>query len=175
MIRNIFIIKDGVPLIKLHFGECHSLGSNEELLTGFLCALQNFSKELTGSTIKSINLEEYNFYFYKDERRPDLLHVFISDGGEDPSDINFKIQKIAGIFTSKYDSTLEAFDGEVSQFDDFKQVLLDMNLARKNCGGHEECEGCPNNTKTLKFLNTFQTNRTGFLSWLRKVFKKNRS
>ncbi len=66
MIRNLFIINHGIALLKLNFGECHSLGVNDDLIAGFMSAMDSFSKEVTGSSIRSINFKDYIFHFYND-------------------------------------------------------------------------------------------------------------
>jgi hypothetical protein len=172
MIRNIFITQNGISLVKLNFGECHSLGNNEDLVTGFLCALDSFSKEVTGSTIKSMYFDEYKFHFFKDEDYFDLLYVFITEILDDPNEVDFKIRKIASIFAEKYADAMKDFYGEISKFDDFKSILIDMNLAKKNCGGLPECTGCPNSVKTLNVIDTFQVSKKGFLRRFKSIFKR---
>jgi len=173
IIRNIFIIQNGVPLVKLNFGECHSLGDNEDLIAGFIHGLESFTSKIMGSSLKSINVEDYIFYFYKDPSKYHLLFIFITEPDADEESIKFKMKKIAGLFIEKYSEVLVDFTGEVSQFNDFKDLLIQMNLAQKNCGGRPECEGCPNSGNYLKVLDIFKKEKKGFFKRLRSVFKRN--
>ncbi len=104
-----------------------------------------------------------------------MLYFFIADTNEDPKKINFKIKKIASLFNEMYSEFLQDFTGEVSRFNDFKDVLIDMNLAQRNCGGRPECEGCPNSDKTNIVLNNFKEDKKGFLNRLKSLFKKSKN
>lgn len=172
MIRNIFIIQNGIALVKSNFGECHSLSGDSNLIAAFMSGLDSFSRELTGSSIKSMNIEDYEFYFFKDGGKFDLLYVFISEKGDNSETIDFKMKKTAELFLERYSESLESFHGEVSRFEGFKALLIEMQIAQKNCGGRPECEGCPNSSNVLKFLNVFQNEKKGFFSRLKSFFTK---
>jgi hypothetical protein len=173
MIRNIFIIKDGVALVKLNFGKCHSLQENQHLITGFISGLVSFSKEAIGSSIEKMTVDEYIFYFLKEEGRSNLLYVFVSEDVDEPDKIQFKMKKIADLFFERYNSVIEDFDGEVSRFRDFKDILIEMNLAKKNCGGRPECEGCPNSSNSAHFLKVFDKKRKSFFQRVKDYFSGN--
>ena len=174
MIRNLFIIRHGIPLVRLDFGECYSLGVNDDLIAGLMGALDSFCHELTGTSIRSLNFANYIFYFYKDISIPSNLFVFIADSDEEPWTVNFKIHRIAQIFTEKYSEIIRAFNGNVNQFKDFNSILVDMNLAPKNCGGRPECDGCPNSIKTNEILNAFNEDKKGFLDRFTGLFKRSK-
>ena len=170
MIRNIFIIKDGIPLMKLNFGECHSLQVEDDLLTGFISGLVSFSREATGSSIKKMTFDDYVFHFLKQISGSHLLYVLVSEEGDEMEEIEFKMNKIADLFHERYSSVMEDFCGEVSRFEEFKQLLLDMNLAQKNCGGRPECDGCPNSSNVAHFLESFQKKKKGFFQRVKDFF-----
>ena len=172
MIRNLLIMNHGILLVKLNFGECHSFGANDDLVAGFISALDLFSNEITGGSIKAINFEHYTFHFHKDNNVSSNLYVFITDSEEDMEDINFKISKIASLFYNKYSEILKRFRGETNQFNDFKKSLLEMNLTQKNCGGRPECSGCLNSTKTHEILNKYNEDKKGFLNRFKGIFKR---
>jgi len=175
MIRNIFIINNGIALVKLNFGDCHSLGANQDLIAGFISGLEAITKEITrGSSIQSLNVEDYIFYFFKDNA-VNLLYVFIAEPGDDPEEMNFKLRKIASLFVENYKDILDRFTGEITPFNNFGELLIKMNLTQKNCGGRPECEGCPNSIKSLNLLDVFKENRTGFFKRLRRRLKKKSS
>jgi len=171
MIRNIFIIKNGIPLVIINFGACHSLGSDDDLISGFIYVFGTFSRELTGDMIKTIDFENYKMYFYEDKTYLDLLFVFIYEINVKSKDIEFRIKKVASLFDERYSHRISEFNGNISHFSDFKNILLEMNLAQKNCGGRPECEGCPNSNKTLSLLNSFSNDKDGFLHRLKSFFK----
>lgn len=172
MIRNIFIIKNGIPLVVINFGACHSLGNDDDLISGFIYVFGTFSRELTGDMIKIIDFESYKMYFYEDKTNLDLLFVFIYEVNIKSKAIEFKIRKVVSLFNEKYSQRISEFDGNITYFNDFKNILLEMNLAQKNCGGHPECEGCSNSNKTLSLLTSFKNDKNGFLHRLKSFFKK---
>ncbi len=158
-------MRNGVPLVKLNFGECHSLGVNEDLIMSFIGGLEAFVKTVANSNMEKISLENHIFHFYKEI---DLLFIFITENEINQKEIDFKMRKISSLFNQKYSTDLQDFNGKVSIFNDFKNTLIDMNLAEKNCGGRPECEGCPNSKKTLKFLQSFMGEKAGFFKRLRR-------
>lgn len=172
MIRNIFIIKDGAALVKLNFGKCHSIKENQDLVTGFISGLVSFSKEAIGTSIETMTIDKYIFYFLKEEERSNLLYVFVSEEDDDPEKIQFKMKKIADLFFERYDSVIDDFDGEVSRFGAFKQDLIEMNLAKKNCGGRPECKGCPNSSKSAHFLEVFEKEQKSFFQRIKSFFSR---
>ncbi|MBY9019809.1 MAG: hypothetical protein KGD67_02045 [Candidatus Lokiarchaeota archaeon] len=145
MIQNIFVFKAGVLLVNQNFGHCHSLGSDINLVSSYLYALQQISLEITGTPIKSLNFEEIALHFYKDPSDPNIYYVIVTDIDDDMDEINFKIHRIAEIFEQNYKDNIQDFFGNIAPFRDFGDILINMNLAEKNCGGGSECEGCSHN------------------------------
>ncbi|MHA1230574.1 MAG: hypothetical protein ACTSRP_08115 [Candidatus Helarchaeota archaeon] len=172
MIRNIFIINNGVPLVTKNFGECQSLGNDNHLISGFIEALFSFSKEIVKSSIQSMNFDEYTFYFYKNPAYEDILYVVVSDRDDEPELMKFKIRKISSIFIEQYTDKLQSFKGDIGIFDGFGDILIEMNIAQKNCGGRPECEGCPNSQKVSKILNFFKKDKKSFLQRLKSFFTR---
>ena len=171
IIRNLFIIRNSILLLNVNFGECHSLGTDENLIASFISAIDILANEATGHSINKINFESYIFHFYNDNHSINKTFILIADSEENKSMVNFKIKKIASLFNEKYAVALSNFIGEVSQFNDFKQVLIEMNLAQKNCGGRPECVGCPNSAKSHKLLNLYERDNKGFLHGFRNMLK----
>jgi hypothetical protein len=171
MIRNIFIIQEGIALVKFNFGECHSLSADGHLIAGFMSGLETFTKEITGSSIHTIDIGDYKFHFLKDNSSFNLLYVFLCENESQKAKIDFKMKKTAELFTEQYEEELKNFYGEISIFQNFKETLLEMNIAKKNCGGRPECVGCPNSSKSLKFLDSFKQKDRGFFQKLKSFFK----
>ncbi|MHA1290829.1 MAG: hypothetical protein ACTSPB_25880, partial [Candidatus Thorarchaeota archaeon] len=62
MIRNLIIInKEGRALLSTNFGECHSLGEDDVMVSGFISALHGFSKILEATTLDQIELGALTF------------------------------------------------------------------------------------------------------------------
>lgn len=171
MIRNIFIVQNGIPLVKLNFGDCHSLGENQELIIGFMAAFEIFAKTVVQSKMESIKMEDYIIRYFKDQSELNLLYVFIIENEKKSDEINLKMQRISSLFSERYGDVVLNFDGNVSRFYNFRNDLINMNLAQKNCGGRPECEGCPNSKKSLKFLKMFKKERMGFFRRLKSKSK----
>jgi hypothetical protein len=102
-----------------------------------------------------MEFDKFIFHFYRNSNDPRTFYLFVTDIEEEKREIKFKIQRIAKIFNEKYSEVLENFNGNISQFDSFGQILIEMNLAQKNCGGHPECVGCPNSDLNSRIIKAF--------------------
>ena len=122
--------------------------------------------------MKSVNFEDYIFYFFKEESSHNILTVILSDSIDESELINYKIRKIDSIFKERYSESINHFDGNVNIFSSFKDLLIEMNLTKRNCGEHPECSNCPNRVKSLKFLTDFDLNKKSFLSRFKSFFFK---
>lgn len=145
MIQNIFIFKAGIALVNQNFGLCHTLGSDINLVSSYLYAIQQLSLEITGTSIKSLNFEKIAFHFYRDPLDSNMFFVLVTDVEDNLEEINFKIHRIAKIFDKTYKNYLQEFHGNIVPFRNFGDILINMNLAERNCGGGSECEGCAYN------------------------------
>jgi hypothetical protein len=57
MIRNLVILdKNGRDLLSSNFGECHSFGDNDDMISGFISAIYTFSKMLSADTVSEIEM-----------------------------------------------------------------------------------------------------------------------
>ncbi len=79
MIRNLFVVKNGLLLVSENFGLCQKLGENEDLISGFLSALNSFSSMMSGSSIKNIDLGDFTLYFHEESKDSKILLVAITD------------------------------------------------------------------------------------------------
>lgn len=70
-----------------------------------------------------------------------MFYVVVTDVDDDLEEINFKIHRIAEIFVDNYKSNLQEFHGNIVPFRKFGEILIDMKIAERNCGGGSECEG----------------------------------
>lgn len=172
IIRNVLIIKNSVLLLSLNFGECFSLKSNENLIASFLSAFNILSNEIFGTSIMHINYEDYVFHFYKDQDFTNTYFIIFADSYEEPEVISFKFGKIALLFKERYSEILKNFRGNTSYFKDFKRTLIEMHVAKNNCGKHAECTECPENTKISEIFSIFKEKRERFLAFFQKALKK---
>lgn len=158
MIQNIFIFKAGIALVDQNFGQCHALGSDINLVSSYLYAIQQLSLEITGTSIKSLNFEKIVFHFYRDPFDSNMFYVVVTDVDDDLEEINFKIHRIAEIFDKNYKDYLQEFHGNIVPFRNFGDILVSMNLAERNCGGGSECEECANNNQLSEISNIIEVN-----------------
>ena len=169
IIRNLLIVKDTILLQNLHFGECHSLKANEDLVASFLSALNILSKDIFGSSIIHINYEDFFLYFYKDPDYSNTFFILFTDSYEEPKAMNYRISQIALIFKEKYPRILKNFKGFTSGFNNFKKTLIEMHVTQDNCGKHTDCNDCPENTKRSKIFDIFKEKRERFLAFSQEV------
>lgn len=158
IIKNLFIIQNGILLVNHNFGKCNSLEANMELISGFLSALQIFSSKIAGSLLKSINFENLTFHFYVDLKDPSLFYVFTTDIDYDQEEINFYIKRVASLFYKKYFIDLKNFSGAISPFSSFVDSLIEMKIIQKNCGKFPECIRCLKSKKISKIFESLKEN-----------------
>jgi len=148
MIRNIFVIDSitGNSLVAANFGECHSLGNDSGMVSGFISALYSFSKSLNGESITEVRLGELHFLI-KNHR--DLLFVIMSDD-DNIEENQLKLDKIARIFYELYGTQLQALsDHGMIPLSNFGTYLVDNGITEHNCGSNPICDDCENRDKIL--------------------------
>ncbi len=158
-----------------NFGECHSLGSNHDLISGFLSAIQIFAKEITGEYIEIIIFDNLNIYFHKDLRDPTILYVIVVDLNEDSDEMRRKILKISNLFYSLYSDNLSKFKGIITPFYVFGDFLEKINLIEKNCGNYLKCTKCPESkkhSKLIEYINKQKNKRNAKIKVFPKKLKK---
>ena len=156
IIQNLFIIKNGLLLTGISFGECHSFKSESELVSGFLTAIQIMSLEITGDSMKSVLFENFSLYFHRDLTDIRILYVIIADPEEDPENIDTKIHLISEVFIEKYQDDVEDFRGDTTPFKTFGDNVKELGVIQKNCGEFPDCRGCLNNTRVSEVLSLFR-------------------
>ena len=173
MIRDVLIMaKSGLPLFHQHFGECHSFGRGLEIESSFISALQIFSNELTGSEMRMLELTNKKLIFHQ---TPNNIFAVLCEKADMNTEIISKAQKISELFETTYSEELCQFNGDVNLFHNFRNQLIELNIAQNNCGGRPECNDCPNSQKTHQMESVIKelNNRQGFFEFLRsKIFKK---
>ena len=143
MIRNLIIIdKKGTNLLEVNFGECHSLAANPLVISSFISAIYAFGQSLNGRGIKNIRFEHLYFMLYT--KKEFIFLISVDDDLE--SENRAKLERISSLFLEKYSQELREFEetNTPSDFTEFINILLDLDIAQKNCGEHPDCEDCPN-------------------------------
>ncbi|MHA1730960.1 MAG: hypothetical protein ACTSU5_03410 [Promethearchaeota archaeon] len=147
MIRDVVVIDHGgVPVFAHNFGACHSFHTDVYLVSGFMSALQSLAKTVQGGEITYVGMGELSIYFHK---LADYLYAVICDASDPEEATKVKVRRIGEMFTERYGAALQGFRGEVGQFDEFADVLVELKITQKNCGGRPECAGCENESKHL--------------------------
>lgn len=170
MIQNLFVIKDSIPIITHNYGDCHTLGTDGDLISSFLTAIQSFSTELTGNTIDQISLEKVRLYFQKSERMGQILFIIISDIKDNPKLIINKINRITEFFFKNCKQELQAFKGNTKMFSDFGNLLVEEHIVDGMCLKYENCAECPKRLEDSKAIGYFKRNRKSFFSKLKGIF-----
>ncbi|MBN1329271.1 MAG: hypothetical protein JXA54_07335 [Candidatus Heimdallarchaeota archaeon] len=139
MIQNLIIIKDGTAIVNEYFGECHRLNKDPMLLSAFFDAIMNFSAEFDQGILEYIKFKEATAGLLK---KYNLLFVLIADKKDHDNIIDTKLKIIAKLFHEKYNDKIKQFSGEFSQFNSFKDQLIELEIAQYNCGNNSSCEQC---------------------------------
>ncbi len=141
MIQNLIIIKDSLSIFNTNFGNCHKLDSDPLLLSAFFDALLIFANEFEQGKLEQLNFKDTKVNFYSKDK---LLFLTISDLDDKQGVIQTKLKKIAKFFLDEYAEVLTNYNGEISQFYEFKDLLIEEKIAQINCGKYPECSSCPN-------------------------------
>jgi len=174
VIRNLFIILAGTALVKQCFGKCQSFTGGDTLVAGFMEALSSFSEEIAGSSIKSIDFEDFKFFLFRDPEMNNLLFVLVSDLDDDPQVLSNKIKRIACLFKEAHLKDVKNFHGKLNLFDDFANRLVETDLTELTCGKHENCEECPYRDKNSEILEMLKEDDKEFLSQLKTKIEEDK-
>ncbi len=148
MIRNVIVLDiNGRSLLTANFGDCHTLGEDPLVISGFISAVHSFSQTLSGQGVDEIKLGSLNFLI---QHRGELIFVMTSD--EDDAETNKgKLERVVSFFLEMYSGVIETLDDDtdLSVFDGFGPSLVEIGFADKNCGENPDCEDCENKEKTI--------------------------
>lgn len=148
MIRNLFILDEsGHSLVSAYFGECHSFGDDDKLVTGFISALHSIGQTLAGHGVDEINLGLLHFVILSERNL--LFAIAVQDDSSKAAKV--KLAQIADMFLERYGTTI--FDvkesDKFSMFQSFPEELIQVGIAQTNCGKHPNCSECPESAKEL--------------------------
>lgn len=119
LIQNVYIIRSssGLCLLTRKYGE---INFNEDLISGFLTALRDFSKEVTGGegVIRVLDMNAYNVILVFKEA---LMIAAAVDKFDNKNIAMSALNKILTQFTETFN--LDNWDGNISAFQDFISVI----------------------------------------------------
>ncbi|MFX1258436.1 MAG: hypothetical protein ACFFAN_11290 [Promethearchaeota archaeon] len=125
MISKIFIITSGGILCysKNLITEVKNRNDpNEDIVSGFLTAFSNFSHEIKGGKIKSLNFRNFNYVYSYDKQYGCIFVIVI-----DIEDLEDEARKLLEImkkeFIKRYGHLLENFSGNTSNFLEFNKFV----------------------------------------------------
>lgn len=130
MIRDVLIIKDGLPMFSKNFTNRKNFISDQHnlmLVSGFLSALNSFSEEFEDlGSIKELKLSQSNFRlaFLKDNTIPNL--IFLASFDEETNSVNVQkfLKKMSYTFLEKYNiNKIANWDGRSDIFESFSDVV----------------------------------------------------
>ncbi|MBN1215829.1 MAG: hypothetical protein JXA99_10370 [Candidatus Lokiarchaeota archaeon] len=132
MIRDVLVIKDGLPLFSKNISNSRNFISDHNnlvLVSGFLSALNSFSEEFEDlGSIKELKLSNSNLRlaFLKNNTIPNL--IFLASFDEESNSVNVQrfLRKMSYTFLKKYNITqINNWDGRVDTFSSFINIVDD--------------------------------------------------
>ena len=129
MIKDIFIIKDGIPLLTDHCPETNGFADNKDneiMISGFFSALDSLSDQFKNfGTINELKLSnDLKLSFMRDPRIDNLIYIASTDTKNKEYPVKKILKKISNSFSNKYNSRmLEKWSGKRSEFKEFRQEL----------------------------------------------------
>ncbi len=117
MIENLWIIRDGISIFSKNYIK---LNVSDDLLAGFLSAMDSFIKETTKGEIKNISLKDSKFTYLVGD---DLIIVLNTDEQDNDILIQKLLKQIESDFLNEYREVIKYFTGETTQFTRFNEKL----------------------------------------------------
>ncbi|MHA1935612.1 MAG: hypothetical protein ACW97A_10035 [Candidatus Thorarchaeota archaeon] len=127
MIRNVLVLsKEGKGLFAGDFTGSDELGEGAQMMNAIISAVHSFSKMLSEEGASEIRLGDLTVHFAS---RGNLLFALAVDG-ESTSYYQAKLLRISGLFLESFQNLLTGIEEirDTSQFDGFKQLLLDLGI-----------------------------------------------
>ena len=134
MIKDVIIIKDGIPLFSRNY--CTS-GTNSHkmfieqndliMVSGFFSALNSFSEEFDNfGPIKELKLTntELKLSFLKDRSIPNLIYLATFDERSKGVNVQRALRKISRTFLTRYNiESIVNWSGRTDAFDDMRDIV----------------------------------------------------
>ena len=148
MIRNLIIIdENGRALLTANYGDCHSLGDDNDMISGFISAVYGFANVVNSTSVNEIQLGDLTFIL---QSKGNLVFA-ISMDDRNLTEHRKTLGKIIEIFEDLYDYYSLCIESNIdkSTFAEFPKFLVDQEILQPNCGDYTECAECPNRIKSL--------------------------
>lgn len=134
MIRDVVIIKDGMPLLSRNYADSpspFSVSDNLIMMSGFFSAINSFSDQFDGlgqvSELKLSNTDDTRVSFLRDPSLPNLVYMATFDESTKGVNVQRTLRKISKTFLQKYNvqsilnwrgrrNAFQAFEENISQF-----------------------------------------------------------
>ncbi len=132
MLDDLFIINDtGQLLFSWHWEESAEI-KDDDLISGFLTAINSFASIERGEDIKSLQLKETHIIFEKSSNLVQKLTFVVTTKNEELIELLHSIvHDIMDIFTTTFKEYLNIeFDGEVSKYKIFHEILRKVIYSR---------------------------------------------
>lgn len=129
MIKDIFIIKDGIPVLSEHKQDQENTFSNNDdlvMMSGFLSALDSFSHQFKNlGSISQLKLSnDLKLSFMRDSNIENLIYIASSDTKTNDYTVQKALNKVSNTFSNSCNAqTFENWRGKSSYFDQVKQEL----------------------------------------------------
>jgi hypothetical protein len=117
MIENLWIIRDGISIFSKNYMK---LKISDDLLAGFLSAIDSFIKETTEGEIKNISLKDSKFTYLVGEK---LIIVLNTDERDNDILIQNLLKQIESEFLDEFQDAIKYFKGDTAQFTRFNEKL----------------------------------------------------
>jgi len=130
MIRDVLIIKDGLPLLSKNFSNTNTIFSQGEslmMMSGFFSAMNSFSDQFENlGTVSELKLSknDLKLSFLRDNSLPNLIYLATFD--EDSKGVNVQraLRKISNTFLQKYNvNQILNWRGKKDTFKEFEEII----------------------------------------------------
>ncbi len=140
MIKDIVIIKDGMPLLCQNYSENPSIFSKSDnliMLSGFFSAINSFSDQFDGmgsvSELKLSNESDLRLSFLRDPSLPNLVYMATFDENSKGVNVQRVLRRVSKTFLQKYNiESILKWRGRRDTFKAFEEVISEYVEEDKN-------------------------------------------
>ncbi|MFX0098007.1 MAG: hypothetical protein ACFFCS_00385 [Candidatus Hodarchaeota archaeon] len=122
MIRQLLVIASGGMLV--YSRQYGTKQVDQDLISGFLMALSNFSVEVKGGAIESLVMQDVRFIYSVGDY--EYLFVFCADKDDMQEEVQERIDRVKSEFYSMFGDQLQNWSGNVTIFKPFDEIVDDL-------------------------------------------------
>jgi DNA-binding Lrp family transcriptional regulator len=130
MIRDVLIIKDGLPLLSKNFTNSNTIFSQGEslmMMTGFFSAMNSFSDQFDNlGTVSELKLSknDLKLSFLREKSLPNLVYLATFDENSKGVNVQRTLRKISRTFLQKYNvNQILNWRGRRDAFEEFENII----------------------------------------------------